>query len=361
MRRFARYGWQVLFIEGIAMRSVVVGERSELRRVVKKLRAPVGTRTVEERLHVLRPVPIPPAGQLGRRAQLAILRHQIERARRRLGLAGPTIAWFSLPNAAPLLGRLGERSSILYYQDRYEAFSHVDSEHLRACLAQLATGCDATIASAGELADDLSALGAHPAVVPHGVDLESFTLDGTSPPQDLSGLERPLIGHVGLIDDYISFPHLLSVADALERGTLVLVGGANVDTGPLEAHPRVALLGPRPYAEIPAYLHACACCLVPFTINRLTVGVNPIKLREYLAAGRPTVATPMPEILGYGDVVSIADSPEAYAQAVLAAAAPENDTPERRRQRRSRVAPESWDVVAARIEPLLAGLLNGEA
>jgi glycosyltransferase involved in cell wall biosynthesis len=183
-------------------------------------------------------------------------------------------------------------------------------------------------------------------------------LDGTSPPRDLSGLERPLIGHVGLIDDYISFSHLLSVADALERGTLVLVGGANVDTGALEAHPRVVVLGPRPYAEIRAYLHAFACCLVPFTINRLTVGVNPIKLREYLAAGRPVVATPLPELVGYGDVVTIADTPGAYARAVLAALAPEADTPERRRQRRDRVAPESWDAVAARIEPLLVKLLD---
>ena len=361
MRRFARAGWNVLFVEGIPMRSVVADGRNELRRVAAKLRAPAGTRTVEDRLHVLRPLPIPPTGEPGRRAQLAMLRLQIGWTRRRLGLNGPTVAWYSLPNAAPLMGRLGETGSILYYQDRYDAFSHVDGEHLRACLERLATECQVTVASAGGLADDLRALGASPAVVPHGVDLDHFTLDGTPSPRDLDGLERPLIGHVGLIDDYVSFPHLLAVADALEHGTVVLVGGANVDVQPLEAHPRIALLPQRPYADMPAYLHAFACCLVPFALNRLTAGVNPIKLREYLAAGRPIVATPMPELVGYGDVVTLAESPHAFARAVLAALAPENDTPESRRKRRDRVARESWDVVAARIEPLLIGLLNGAA
>ena len=108
MRRFARAGWNVLFVEGIPMRSVVADGRNELRRVAAKLRAPAGTRTVEDRLHVLRPLPIPPTGEPGRRAQLAMLRLQIGWTRRRLGLDGPTIAWYSLPNAAPLMGRLGE-------------------------------------------------------------------------------------------------------------------------------------------------------------------------------------------------------------------------------------------------------------
>ena len=172
MRRLAAR-WNILFIESVPMRSVVAG-RGELNRIWGKLRARPGCRTVAPGLHVLRPLPIPPAGRIGRGVQLAALGQQVRWARRRLGLAAPYVSWFSVPVAAPLLGRLGERGSVFFYQDRYDAFTNVDSAYVRSCIAQLARGCDVSIATADELADDLTELGAEPILVPHGVDLERF-------------------------------------------------------------------------------------------------------------------------------------------------------------------------------------------
>jgi glycosyltransferase involved in cell wall biosynthesis len=355
MRRFAAR-FEVLFVEGVPMRSVAPGRRGELRRVATKLRGRGGLRTVAPHLHVLAPLPLPPTGALGRRLQVLGLRAQVLAARRRLGLGGPAISWFSQPVCAPLRGRVGDCGSIFYYQDRYDAFSHVNVEHLRRCIAELAVGCDIAIASAEELAGDLRALGAQPSVVPHGVDTERFA--GRPPePAELVGLERPLIGYVGILDDYLDLSLFTAVADRLGRGTVVVVGPQNTDVSALRGHSRVRLLGPRPYDAIPGYLGAFACCLVPFAINRLTVAVNPIKLREYLAAGRPVVCTPMPEILEYGDVVTIADGAAAFAAAVVAAVAEADDEGAIRR-RRERVAGESWDAAAARIEPHLTALLR---
>jgi glycosyltransferase involved in cell wall biosynthesis len=358
MRRFADRGWNVLFVEGIAMRGVVGRDRSELRRIAAKLRAPIGSRTVAERLHVMRPFPIPPAGRLGSAVQLGTLAVQLRTAGRRHGLTGRNAAWFSVPVVAPLRGHLGERGSILYYQDRYEAFSHVNPPMLRRHLASLARGCEVSVATAVELAHDLRALGAAPTIVPHGVDIHRFASDDVSAPSLLEDLPRPLVGYVGLLDDYLAFDHLLAVADKMVDGTLVLVGPANVDVSDLERHPRIRLLGPQPYGDIPAYLQAFACCLVPFAINDLTVGVNPIKLREYLAAGRPVVSTLMPEVEKYADVVALADGPAHFAESVLAQLSPEADTVRARASRRARVGAESWDAVADRIEPLLRSLIS---
>lgn len=354
MRRYAG-DFEVLFVEGVPMRSVAAGQTGEFGRIVAKLRtARGGLRTVAPHLHVLRPVPIPPAGPIGRRVQLFALRRQVLRACRTLGLSGPAVTWFSVPVCAPLLGTLGDERSILYYQDRYDAFSHVDGDYLRACLADLARRCDIAVASAEGLAEDLRQLGAEPHLVPHGVDAERFSGD-PAPPSDLAALPRPLVGYVGLLDDYLDLDLFTSVADRMTDGTVVVVGRENTDVAALRAHPRVALLGARPYDSIPAYLSAFDCCLVPFAINRLTVGVNPIKLREYLAAGRPVVSTPMPEVLQYGDVVRIADGSDAFATAVLdLLKASDDETAVRRR--RDRVADESWDAVAARIKPLLTAI-----
>lgn len=355
MRRLSR-DWEVLWIEGVAMRSVAPA-RGEAGRVLRKLRAGSGLRTVAPGLHVLRPPPLPPAGRLGRRLQLALLARSVGRARSRLGLGDGAIAWFSLPVAAPLLGRLGERGAIFYYQDRYHEFSHVDGGHLRDCLAKLAREADVTVATSAALLADLDELGASPVLVPHGVDLERFAATGSPEPADLAEFERPLVGYVGLIDDYLAFDHFLAVAERLERGTLVTIGRANTDVGALE-HPRIRMLGQRPHDAIPAYLQAFSCCLVPFRPGPLSEAVNPIKLREYLAAGRPVVSTDMPEVRPYAEVVRIASGAEGFAQAVVDTVQADVDDPGEVERRRARVANESWDAVAERLDELMRPLLE---
>lgn len=352
--RFARH-MDVLFVEGVPMRSVASGDRHEWRRIASKLAQRSTLRTVAPGLHVLRPLPIPPAGALGRRAQLLNLRRQVERACGSLRLGPTRIAWFSLPVAVPLLGLLGEALDVLYYQDRYDRFTHVDAERLRAHTARLARDCQLAIATSAPLAEDLRAMGASPQLAPHGVDLERFAAPGP-PPADLAGLERPLVGCVGLIDDHMDLGAVVQVADRLGEGTVVMVGASNVDTARLR-HPRIALLGWRPYHEMPSYIGAFDTCLIPFAVNELTLAVNPIKLREYLAAGRPVVSTALPELLLYADAVELVHEHEDFATAVLRTLDEGYDSPAMRQHRRERVADESWDGVAARIERWMTAAL----
>jgi glycosyltransferase involved in cell wall biosynthesis len=286
-----------------------------------------------------------------------VLSRSIASARAQLGLRGPAVAWFSLPVAAPLLGRLGECGSIFYYQDRYDEFNHVDRVYLRRCIEMLARGADVSVATSAALASDLEAFGASPLVVSHGVDLDRFASDSRPPPDDVAGLERPLVGYVGLIDDYLALDHLVAVADRLERGTVVLIGSANTDVAALD-HPRIRLLGQRPYDTMPAYLGAFDCCLIPFKPGRLSAGVDPIKLREYLAAGRPVVATAMPELARYGDVVTIAHGSEEFAGAVADTVRHETEDQALVARRRARVADESWDAVAQRLDQAIRPLLD---
>ncbi|MEA2212392.1 MAG: hypothetical protein QOF83_2340 [Solirubrobacteraceae bacterium] len=358
MRRFAGE-FEVLFVEGMPMRGLASVDRMELRRAWRKLRAGVRIRTPEPHLHVVSVPPIPPAGRLGRVAQLAAVRGQIVRARRRLGLDGPAISWFSVPVAAPLRSRVGDRGSLFFYQDRYDQFTGVDGPLLRSLTADLAAHCEVSVATSAELAADLRRFGAEPLLVGHGVDVLRFAGDPPAP-RDLADLERPLIGYVGILDDYLSLATIRAIADELDHGTVVLVGGVNTDVTVLQ-HPRIARLGFRPYATIPAYLAAFRVCISPFQINELTRAVNPIKLREYLAAGRPAVSTPMPAVLEYADVISLAESPGEFAAAVIRLLDAEHDTEAARARRRDRVRAESWDAVADRIRPSLLRLAGSEA
>jgi len=351
MRRLAGE-YEVLWVDGAFVRSLSQLDRRAWLDLFRKLRRGVGLTTVGPQLHVLRPLPVPPAGRVGRHVRLAVLRFQIRRALKRLGLDGLRVTWFSLPNVAALAGRLGERASVFFYQDRYHAFPHVDRTRLAADVRALAERCDVTMASSHALADELRELGADPVLVRHGVDLARFA-GQPAVPDDIASLERPLVGYVGRIKDYLWLDMVRAVADRLDRGTVVLVGDTSIDLSAL-SHPRIELLGQRPAETMPAYIGSFDCCLIPFVVDGLTEAVNPIKLREYLAAGRPVVSTALPEVVPYGDVVSLADGPKEFADAVEQLLAdPEADSDEARARRRARVADESWDAAADRVGQLL--------
>jgi glycosyltransferase involved in cell wall biosynthesis len=158
-------------------------------------------------------------------------------------------------------------------------------------------------------------------------------------------LPRPLAGFFGGIDAHkFNQPFLVEVARRLPEFTFVLVGQASIDTAPLAELPNVHLLGRRPYDEIPHYGAAFDVCLLPFQQNRWIEAMNPIKLKEYLALGKPVVSTPFGELTAYRDVVHVAQEPESFAAAIRAALA--TDSAEATRARRARVAAHTWQSKA---------------
>jgi hypothetical protein len=98
-------------------------------------------------------------------------------------------------------------------------------------------------------------------------------------------------------------------------------------------------LGRKPYEQLPAYCKYFDVGLIPFKISELTRAVNPIKLREYLAAGLPVVSTPLPEVLGYRGAVEAADTPDTFVAALEAARAAGSEA---RRRRSDSMARETW-------------------
>src|SRR5207253_7113681 len=131
-----------------------------------------------------------------------------------------------------------------------------------------------------------------------------------------AGLARPVIGFFGLLAEWIDLELLAAIARRRPHWTLLLLGKATVDTGTLRALPNVRLLGQKPYEALPAYCRAFDVGLIPFRIDELTVRANPLKLREYLAAGLPVVSTDLPEVARYDGLVRMADGVEAFTAAI---------------------------------------------
>ena len=167
----------------------------------------------------------------------------------------------------------------------------------------------------------------HDGIVPiaNGVDWPLFDAawQQPQPPADITALPAPRIGYVGALAPWIDFDLLAAVAGAFPKASLVLIGppvGGESDPGRwFSGLGNVHILGSRAHAELPQYLMEMDVTLIPFRLNELTRGVNPNKLHEYMAVGRPVVSTDFsPFIHDYVPHVKIGRDTESFVTAVAA-------------------------------------------
>lgn len=298
MRILARDN-RVLWVNSIGNRTPTAS-KADISRALKKLMA-VATpiREPEKNIYVLNPLAIPAYGKLRiRDLNRRILRFQVKRAMRQLSFSKP-LNWVFNPAAAIIAGTLSEDKVIYYCVDEYTAFSGVSSRVLAELEEGLLRRADLVIVSADLLYQSKAPFNPHTVIVRHGVDFTHFrrALDReTIVPEEIAHLPRPVIGFHGLIADWVDLDLMEDVAKHFSRGSVVMIGKATTDTSNIERLPNVHLLGRKPYAELPAYCKGFDVALNPFRINRLTLNANPLKVREYLAAGLQVVSTAIPEV-----------------------------------------------------------------
>lgn len=141
--------------------------------------------------------------------------------------------------------------------------------------------------------------------------------DDVAPAADVANLSHPVMFYMGMVDERIDHGLIKHLAKEFPESSIVLVGPHDGDFSDLAALPQVHLLGLKPYAELPRYLKATDVCLIPFVLNDITRNINPTKLLEYMAAGRPVVSIPIPDVVKFyeGDVL-IGGTHEEFAACV---------------------------------------------
>lgn len=354
MRILAREN-RVLWVNSLGHRAPKPN-RNDAQRAVKKLReAATGLREVEPNLHVLAPLYVPAYGSPAvRRINRALVRFQVLRAMRRLGIARP-ISWAFLPSAAPIVGTLSEPLVLYQVVDEFSAFTDASSQ-IPALERELLGKADLVLASSAPLLAAKSKLHRRVVLVRHGVDVGHFAraLDpATCVPEDLARLPRPVIGFFGLVADWIDLELVREVADAHPRASVVLIGKVATSLGSLAGARNVHLLGRRPYEALPAYCRGFDVALTPFRLNELARNANPLKAREYVAAGLPNVCTDLPELRETPGCTVTRTRPEFVAEVGRAL---EGGGP--RRDRAELVRGESWEARVEEIRGHVAALLE---
>jgi glycosyltransferase involved in cell wall biosynthesis len=340
----------VLYVNSIGMRMPRVREgKMFFRRVARKLRSlRRGLVRVRPNFAVLSPFAAP--GRTGMAVSRRVLPGQIRRSAARIGVRRPLV-WVSCPPGVEALERLGGECLVYQRTDRYEFFKGVDHDLIRSYDLKLKAKADVTVFCSKVLFEEEGHECRHAALVEHGVDFDLFAGAGGvggrlgEEPRDLRLISRPRVGFVGGIDAHTFDPALfLEVARLLPKFQFVLVGACSLRRGWCTL-PNVTLVGQRPYEEVPAYMAACDVLIMPWNKSPWIKACNPIKMKEYLAVGRPIVSTPFDELRYYEGLIAVAANAQEFAAAIAGAV----NAPGEAARRRERVRNHPWGGKASQV------------
>ncbi len=180
--------------------------------------------------------------------------------------------------------------------------------------------------------------------VGQGCDIESFKNVSNIKPDDVSTLNGPLIGYVGAVSAArLDIEIILHIALQYSDYQIVLVGPEDDDFRASKLHElkNVHFLGQKEVSELPAYINAFDICINPQVVNAITRGNYPRKIDEYLALGKPTVATRTETMEFFKDFVYLADHKEDYIKLIALAFHEDNNM--RKLERKNFAFGHTWE------------------
>ena len=307
----------VVWANSIGTRRLATNGRT-LRRGIEKLRNwRRGLEQVDERMWVV-DLPMLPVsgGRVGQQANRWLVTHRLSAVFRKLGLPAP-IVLTTLPYGHALIRGLSRQALVYYCTDDYSYWPDAQRDAMQQAEEELCREADMVLGVSHALVERLSRK-APCRYLPHGVDVGHFaSVQRAGPvPQELSRLPGQKIGFFGLIYEKLDFELLTSVAKAFSDASLVMIGRVDYCSEAFRRLPNVHLVGPQPYADLPRWLAALDVLLLPYVDDEMIRQSSPLKLRECLASGKPTVSVDVPEARLLEPHVRVAGGRAAFLRSV---------------------------------------------
>jgi glycosyltransferase involved in cell wall biosynthesis len=351
-RRFAAAGAEVLYVENpTALRARLDQEG------LGGLLRPQDGREVEPRLRVLRlPMQIPGSRQSGSIGALNGLRFA-RAIRRTLHEQGwdDYIAWCRVPASYHALRHLQPRAVVYDVTDDYELYARSEREKAltRGLERKLLARADRVFTTTATLRDKMAPFNPDVRVIPNGVDAAFFeTPEREDDP--LPAVPRPRIGFVGLVARWMDFELLRKLA-ARWPGQVVVVGPVQREVeAELQSIAGLVHVPKVAHLEVPRYLRAFDVCIMPHETSELRHRADPLKVVEYLAAGKPIVSVALRSLEPLAALVDLAADHDGFL--ALVEQRLRQPRPELREERRRVAAARSWDGLYGQVSQALDGL-----
>ncbi|WP_431480515.1 glycosyltransferase [Pseudomonas thivervalensis] len=216
--------------------------------------------------------------------------------------------WFPLARRVP-------NSTLVYdCMDHHEGFGNVAQELLDLEIA-LMRRADLLVATSDWIEQHGKRENRNVEVIRNACEFSFFSQRPDRVYQDPA--KRKIIGYYGVIAEWFDLNLVKQVAQAFPQHLILLIGSDTVQAKKhFKACPNVLLEGEVPYASLPYYLHAMDVCLLPFKVMPLTLATNPVKVYEYLSAGKPVVSVKLPELSQFGQLVWTVEKPPEFISAI---------------------------------------------
>ena len=359
---------RVLWVNSIATRNPNFASANDLKKIVRKIRSWFqGVQIIHDSLRVLTPVVLPfPRFPLAQCFNRWLTGTMVRRTAHRWGFRNPQL-WIFPPNAVDYIGQFNESKVIYYCVDEWSQFTHLNAAFILAKERELLAKADTVFVVSQKLFDAKRPFNPNTHLIPHGVNLDLFAtaLSRDLPiPVDLQSIRTPLstlnsplsthpiIGFYGNLYDWVDQSILAGIANARPHWSIVLIGKIMTDIATLQACPNIHILGPRPYDKLPAYCRGFDVGLIPYkTTDPRMQSVNPLKLREYLAAGLPVVSVDLPEVRPLANQIRLVNTSGEFVTQIEQAL--QQNSPADKLRRRDSVRSDSWTARVATIEQIL--------
>ena len=363
MRKFARDGNKVIFVNSISMGLPALKHKDLLPRIKRKLGSYSKlARQTEEGITVVSPASLPFFGSAAaRKINRRLLAAQIGKLARIRGLSKPVL-WIAIPTAAEMIGTLDEAAVVYQVSDKYDAntMDHAtDPSLIRRLHEHAIDAADLVFYSGRKLYNEATRGCERSYLLEQGVDYNHWRRVGEgmlSVAPEVANIPRPRLGYFGAIEPWLVDQELIKRA-ARERPEWQWIFIGNKSRGlEIEELPNTHFLPPVAYADLPRYAAGFDVCVLPWeTEQSFTSYGSAIKVREYLATGKPVVIAPLPEYESMGDVLRIARSRDQFLQLVEEALR-ESD-PEAKARRQGAVASGTWEARAIWVGDLIEKIL----
>ena len=359
MRRFARAGNKVIFVNSISMGLAPMKSGELVPRIKRKLKSYAKlARTTEEGITVVSPAVVPFFGSAAATAtNRRLLTAQITSLAKRRGLTKP-ILWIAIPTAVEIVGRMNESLMIYHVSDKYDAntMDHAtDPAFIRKLHERAIDAADLDFYSSRKLLEEATTGREKSHLLEQAVDFDHWSRISNGElkvAEAVAQIPQPRIGYFGAIEPWLIDQDLIKRA-SLERPDWNWVFIGNKSRGlEIESLPNVHFLAPVSYDELPSYAAGFDVCVLPWNTEvPFTSYGSAIKVREYLASGKPVVISPLPEYESMSEVLRIGRSREQFLELVEDALREQGTELAQRRQ--SAVRAGTWDARAEWVSDLI--------
>lgn len=344
--------WSITWVNTIGMRPPRF-DRTTLQRVLEKGKQWLSRGTAEDANETLGPRVVSPKmwpwfrTSLDRRVNDVLLRRQL-----RSCFENASVAITTIPIVADIMQSCLAKHWVYYCVDDFSEWPGLDQQAMGSMEIDVIRNSRQIVTASQSLQARMLQLGYESKLLTHGVELSHWSPDnGHKVPSLFQDLESPYFLFWGVIDARLDVEFLRALATSMTGGTIILMGPQQNPPPEIANIPGVLIAPPVAFEDLPLFGQAADVLLMPYVDQPVTQAMQPLKLLEYLATGKPVVVRDLPATRPWADALELAKTPAEFSAKVLQAV--QSGLPAGQRRARLRLAAESWASKSVQLQQIV--------